>query len=165
MKRFVFRLESVLRLRRHELDRARRRLAEVEAETTRRRTRVDEARTRLAAGQRLLEADAAAGVDGDRLGLRAQGVILGRLDLGRAERALADLMPVLEAARAAVREAHARVESLDRLRERRAEAHRRENEAIEQAMLEDLALQRRAHRRRQGEATATDAPPAPEEAA
>src|SRR5690606_32768238 len=74
MKRFVFRLERVLGIRRFELERARRALAEVENEAIRRATLLAEAERRLEQGRRQLDEDSAAGADGALLALRARAV-------------------------------------------------------------------------------------------
>jgi flagellar export protein FliJ len=64
------------------------------------------------------------------------------MGLDQARQALRDLEPDLSTARQQVRDARSRARSLERLREHRAEAHRIEGLAIEQAELEELALAR-----------------------
>ena len=144
MKRFVFRLESVLRLREFELDKARTVLAGVEAERRARSARVDAATARAARGRALLDTDMQQGADGERLGLRAMGEMLGRSELARARRELAEFEPVVELARAEMRAAHTRVRSLERLREKQEETHRQRGLALEQAQLEEITLLRLA---------------------
>lgn len=149
MKRFVFRLASVLRVREFELDRTRMRLAQLERERTRRAAVLEKTAHCLEKGRQLLQAETEAGADGERLALRAGGVTVGRMSLEQAHKALLDLEPPLTIAREQVREARTRVRSLERLRERQAEAHRLKSSSIEQAELEELALARIARTPRQ----------------
>ncbi len=142
MKRFVFRLESVLRIREFEFDRARIRLARLEEERGRRLARVDLAVSRLERGHAILESESREGADGERLALRAGGVSIGRRDLESARVSLAQLEPALVEARDVVRRTRARVRSLERLRERREEEYRRASRAAEQAEIEELAMAR-----------------------
>ncbi|HPG25791.1 MAG: hypothetical protein H6748_21185 [Spirochaetaceae bacterium] len=146
MRRFRFRLEGVLRIRGFELERARVRLAQLEQEARQRRARLEQARAWLVRGGEILARETTQGAEGPRLAVRAEGVSIGRLAVARAERALADLVPALQAAREAVRRARMQVRSLEKLRERRAEAHRIAALAAEQNELEELALARRGPR-------------------
>lgn len=147
MKRFVFRLESVLRIREFELDRARIELSKLEQERTRRAELVSQATEHLEMGRRILADEAREGADGERLAMRADGVTVGRLQLQNAEFVLAELDPALAQAHERVQRARVRVQSLERLRERRAETHRRESLAAEQAELEELSIARIARQR------------------
>lgn len=142
MKRFVFRLESVLRVRRFELDRTVGDLARLEAERRRREDLVRGEVTRLAQGQAYLAAEAEQGADGERLQLRSDAVTSGRYRLARVERSVEDLSAPISEARRRVEHARARVRSLERLKENAAEAHHREGIAAEQAELEELAISR-----------------------
>jgi len=142
MKRFVFRLESVLRIREFELERARVQLTALERERARREGLVRGEIERLAKGNELLEAEAREGVDGERLAMRADGLSSGRYRLGRAERSVVDMADPIAEARRRVHHARARVRSLERLKEEAAANHRREGEAAEQAELEELAIGR-----------------------
>ncbi len=144
MKRFVFRLESVLRLRQFELDKARVILAGVERERRARKERLDAATARAARGRALLDQDMQQGADGERLGLRAMGEMLGRSEVARARRGLTEFEPVVEMARADLRSALTRVRSLERLREKQEEAHRQRGLALEQAQLEEITMLRLA---------------------
>ena len=146
MKKFVFRLESVLRIREFELGRAAAALAELEQERSRRASLVSEAEKKLETGRRILADEAREGATGERLAMRADGVTVGRIELQRTRILLAELDPQLAEARERVRAARVRVESLERLRERRAKAHRRESLAAEQAELEELSIARIAGR-------------------
>ena len=146
MKKFVFRLQSVLRIREFELDRARIELSKLEQERARRAKLVSEAVEDLETGRRILADEAREGADGERLAMRADGVTVGRIQLQRAKFVLAELDPAIAEARERVREARVRVQSLERLRERRAETHRRESLAAEQAELEELSIARIARR-------------------
>lgn len=142
MKRFVFRLERVLGIRRFELERARRALAEVEVEATRLATLLAEAERRLEEGRRRLDEESAAGSDGALLALRARALRSGRTQWLFARQNVEAFEPRRAKAREAVRRNRARVESLERLRERRAEFHRHAALAAEQAELEGLAIAR-----------------------
>jgi flagellar export protein FliJ len=142
MKRFVFRLERVLGIRRFELERARMALAVVEAEAARRAAVLIEAERRLAEGRRLLEEETAQGADGPRLALRARAVRSGRTQWLFARQNVESFEPGRIKAREEVRRCRARVESLERLRERRAEVHRQASLAADQAELEGLAMAR-----------------------
>lgn len=144
MKRFVFRLDSVLRLRAFELEKARVILAGAEAELRTRNEQLEAAARRAARGRALLDEEAGRGVDGERLGLRAMGELLGRSDLVRARRVRDDFQPVIDMARDEVRAAHTRVRSLELLREKQQEGHRRRALALEQAQLEEITLLRLA---------------------
>ena len=143
MKRFVYRLERVLDLRRYEASRARAELAALETERARRDARVREAESRLARARDGIARETRAGIDGRRLGLRAIGLAVGRAERAHAQIALDALDPALDAARETLRRAVGRVRSLERLRARRASDHRAAALAAEQAELEELA---RSHR-------------------
>ena len=152
MKRFVFRLASVLRIREFELDRARLELSKLEQERHRREGVVASAAENLERGREILAAEIAKGVDAERLAMRADGVTVGRIEWQRAQIAVAELEPGILAARERVRKAHTQVKSLDRLRQNREESHRRESLAAEQAELEELAIARIARRMHQDSA-------------
>ena len=142
MKRFVFRLDNVLRIRQFEFDRARIHLARLEEERNRRIADVERAAAQLESGHAILERESRKGVDGERLALRAGGVAMGRRNLESARLSLARLEPPLGEAREAVRRTRARVRSLERLRMRLEEEHRRVGLAVEQAEIEELAMAR-----------------------
>jgi flagellar FliJ protein len=144
MKRFQFRLDGVLRIRNFELEREQEKLRELEAERRHREARILEAVSRIERGQALLRRDMELGVDGRRLGLHSAGLANGRYERTRAEAELEEMMPALDRARLAVREARARVRSLEKLREKRALAHREWGEKLEQAALDELAIGRAA---------------------
>lgn len=142
MKRFAFRLERVLGIRRFELERARIALIEAEAEASRLAAALVEAERRLLEGRRLLEEETVKGADGPRIALRAQAVRAGRARWLFARNDVESFEPKRASARALVRRCRARVESLERLRERRAELHQKAALAAEQAELEGLAMAR-----------------------
>jgi len=142
MKRFEFRLDRVLGIRRFELERARIALAAAEAEATRLAAAMIEAERRFLEGRRLLEEEMAVGSDGRLLALRAQAVRAGRSKWMFARQAVESFEPKRARARELVRRCRARVESLEHLRDRRAELHRKSALAAEQSELEDLALAR-----------------------
>lgn len=142
MKRFVFRLERVLGIRRFELERERRALAEVEIEATRLASLLADAERRLEEGRRRLDEQSAAGADGALLALFARAVRSGRTQWLFARQNVEAFEPRRAKAREAVRRCRARVESLERLRERRADLHRHAALAADQAELEGLAIAR-----------------------
>lgn len=144
MKRFVFRLERVLGIRRFELDRARIALAAVEAEATRLANVAVEAERRLAEGRRLLEEETALGAEGPQLALRARAVRAGRTQWLFARQNVEAFEPKRARAREEVRRCRARVESLENLRDRRADLHRKAALAADQTELEGLAIARYA---------------------
>lgn len=142
MKRFVFRLERVLGIRRFELERARHDLALVEAEAGRLAAVALDAERRWLEGQRRLEEETLTGADGAALALRARAVRAGRAKWMYARMAVEAFEPKRLRARELVRRCRARVESLAKLRDRRADLHRRQAMAAEQAELEELSIAR-----------------------
>jgi len=145
MKRFEFRLEAVLRLRRFERARARARLGVLQAEWSRRQMRLREARARVEHGETRLRAEMEQGVDGRLLGLQAAGLASGRFDEAQAEAHRDRLKPELDAQRNQLDQLRIRVRSLEKLGERRASAHAARAQRLEQAELDELALTRTAH--------------------
>lgn len=145
MRRFVFRLEAVLRLRRFELVRAGARLRVLQAEWTRRDTRVREAQARVEHGEARLREDMERGIDGRRLGLHAAGLASGRFERAQAEANRDRLTPELDLQRRQVEQARIRIRSLEKLSERRASAHEARARRLDQAELDELALTRAAH--------------------
>ena len=139
MKRFSFRLDSVLKVRQFELDRAKVALAKVEAERASRQAAVDKAEAQLEQGRQLLTADVAVGVDGEYLSMRADGVAAGRFKCLIAQRSLNELAEKLRIARERVARARVGVRSIERLREKREISHRKESLKLEQAEIEELA--------------------------
>ena len=142
MKRFAFRLESVLRVRSFEFDRARSQLARLEEERARREALVRQEVERVAQGRVLLEAESQQGADGEQLQLRSDAITAGRFRLAAAERAVGELLEPISEARRRLHHARARVRSLERLKEEAAATHQREGLAAEQAELEELAVSR-----------------------
>ncbi|MBK7947306.1 MAG: hypothetical protein IPK00_00775 [Deltaproteobacteria bacterium] len=142
MKRFVFRLERVLGIRRFELERARHDLALVEAEAGRLAAVAVDAERRWLEGQRRLEEETVTGADGAALALRARAVRAGRAKWMYARMAVEAFEPKRVRARELVRRCRARVESLEKLHDRRADLHRRQALAAEQSELEELSIAR-----------------------
>lgn len=142
MKRFRFRLESVLRVRSFEFDRARNQLARLEEERALREGAVRGEAERLAQGRSLLEAEVQQGADGESIALRHDAITAGRYRLARAERAVEEMLEPIAEARRRLHHARSRVRSLERLEEEAAAKHHREGLAAEQAELEELALSR-----------------------
>lgn len=146
MKRFVFRLASVLRLRRFELERLRTEHARLVAERRRREAVVVEEIARVEKGRALLAAETRAGAAADRLALRADAQSTGRLRVAHAQERVQELEEPLAEAMRRLQKAHARVRSLERLEEKAALEHRRVEEAAEQSALEELANTRLVRR-------------------
>jgi len=142
MKRFQFRLESVLRVRQFEFDRTRAQLARLEEERARREGRVRDEVDRLTRGRDLLEHAVREGTDGEGIALRHDAITAGRYRLAHAESAVEELLEPIAEVRRRLHHARSRVRSLERLKEDAAEKHHREGLAAEQAELEELALAR-----------------------
>ena len=139
MKRFSFRLDGLLKIRRFELDRAAAALNEVEAERSRRQEKVDQAEAKLEQGRVFLAEDAAAGADGEYLAMRADGISSGRFACLSAQRSLNELAEQLRITRERVARARVGVRSIERLREKKETAHRQDALAEEQSEIEELA--------------------------
>lgn len=144
MRRFEFRLESVLRIRRFELERERARMLRLEAEWRRRDSRARELAARVEQGEERLGRIMEGGMDGRRIGGHAAGLASGRFHRAQAEAARDHLVPQLESARERTREASVRVRSLEKLEARRAIAHLEEERRLEQRELDSLAITRAA---------------------
>ena len=150
MRRFEFRLDSVLRIREHEFEKARQKWLELERERRQRADRVAQLVERLALGRALLDADVKRGVDAGLLAIRAQGIAAGRSELEAARAQLEEIRVPCQRARELMFSSRVRVRSLERLRESEAERHRAESLRMEQAEIDELSLiSRSAHRRAQ----------------
>ncbi len=139
MNRFQFRLDPVLRVRGHELERLRAALQAAEA-------RVRQAAEELRAGRARAEQNAHELGARSRTGLRAGELEVAQRGARRlyeqvraSERALAAAEARVPRARALVREAHGRVRALELLRERALAAWQREGQRREQAELDEVA--------------------------
>lgn len=139
MKRFVFRLESVLKLRRHELESRQRGLAlalsgldDVERATTRAEILASEMSADFSAS-------AKGGVSSERLGM-TQLVVESAFRLWRNNQVsvLAEKL-VVEEARKEVVTAHTDVRAIEKLRERAVVRYRAECEREEVALLDEVA--------------------------
>lgn len=149
MKRFVFRLASILRLREFEFEQARARWAQLERERSARRAQVEESTERVARAQRRMADDVAAGSLGRELSLRARGLAVGRFLQAQAESRLEEMDEPCETARTQMIEAQVPVRSLERLRDKQAEAHRAAFLREEQALLDEQASLRAARSQRE----------------
>lgn len=139
MKRFVFRLDGILRLREHEFEQHRRRWLVIENERRVRRRRLEDLADRLAKGHAMLAVEVARGSEARRLGLRARGLAVGRFQVAQAESNLSEIEKPCEAARQKMLAARVRVRSLEQLRDRQAEQHRLESIRREQNELDEMA--------------------------
>lgn len=142
MKRFAFRLERVLGIRRFELEQARHALAAAEAEAARLAALAVEAERRFTEGRRSLEEQTLVGIDGASLALGARAIRAARARWLHARMQVESFEPRRAQARELVRRRRARVESLEKLRERRADLHRKQALSAEQAELEELSIAR-----------------------
>lgn len=144
MKRFQFRLDSVLKLRRAALDAARRDLARVSAEMEIARAEAEAARAIAERAASELESRTRCGVRAGEFSARSHALTR-QLELRHAAaQRLRDALGRVAGAREEVTRAHIEVRSLEILRDRALEAHRAEERRLEQNDLDERAGQRRA---------------------
>lgn len=144
MKRFAFRLDSILRLRVHEFEAAQRRFQVLDHQRRAQAARLGELNQHLATGQRLLTEDVARGCDARQIGLRARGLAVGRFQVAQAEVQLEALHSPWEAARQQMLAARVKKRSLEQLRDRQAAEHQAEAARAEQAALDEMSVLRAA---------------------
>ncbi|MFT5444755.1 MAG: flagellar export protein FliJ [Myxococcota bacterium] len=139
MKRFVFRLESVLKLRRFELERRQRSLAAALARSTRIEAAIEKAGIAAAECSADLLAKAKQGASSGRVGL-AQLVVERAFQTWRADqRSLQEANAVMEVARVEMTEAHTKVRALEKLKERALVRHREQSAREETIALDEVA--------------------------
>lgn len=146
MNRFRFRLESLEKLRTHEFELAQRAWQLLESERQARVQAIERLGERLDRGRVLLAKQLDEGSDSSRLSLAADAIATGRLQVERAATELAQWMPTLEKARAAMTQARTRLKSLERLREKQSQRHRAQAARLEQEELDDLAQRKSVSR-------------------
>ncbi|MCP4039623.1 MAG: flagellar export protein FliJ [bacterium] len=143
MKRFVFRLESVLKLRRHELELCQRALGSAQE----RYKGIEQAMEAAggAAAERAAEwiARARVGVVSERMRLSQFGVEQAYSVWREDQRRLEEARLVAEQMRHEVAQAHTRVRALEKLREHALERHRLESQREEARDLDEVASRRR----------------------
>lgn len=143
MKAFQFRLDPLLRLRRHRFDSHRR-----ELEAARRRAfeiadEVRRVRNQAQSAQRSLSERASLGVSAPTFGMVQQGTmaLFGRVR--GLEREAREASARVAAVRKRVIDAQREMRVVETLRERAHEAHRKENARVEQLQLDELAARHR----------------------
>ncbi len=144
MKRFVFRLESVLKLRRHELESCQRDLGIAQGEYARVKRAMETAS--IAASERAADLIALGkeGVCAERFGLAQLGVEQAFRSWRRDEAQLEEVATVVERVRGEVTRAHTAVRALEKLRERALERHRAECAREEMRSLDEIAGRRQS---------------------
>ena len=142
MKGFRFRLDSVLRLRGHELDARLRDLATANAELARARRTLGAAQKQSRrASQRLMDR-AGEGIGAGDFELAERALVCARAHVKQYREAVRRAEAEAEDSRARVAAARTRVRALEILRERALRAHRERELKQEQAVLDEIAGQR-----------------------
>ncbi|MEO0511704.1 MAG: hypothetical protein AAF108_02255 [Planctomycetota bacterium] len=160
MSRFVFQYEAVLRVRRHEERQKQRRLAELERERGGMEERLRAIRRDLL-GDRVTVREVAAGgsVDVSALRSKAASAVRSRAEAERTAIALAGVLRRIGAARSELLNAATARRSLELLRERRAEEHKRAELKRELAEIDDLVSVRASGGRSSGDGPSSDGTP------
>jgi len=143
MKRFRFQLESLLRVRRSEEERAGRAVAELVRARLELEERIRRARENLAEGQEELRIAATGHVDLLTLQVQGRAAVEVMRMADRFRPALAVLDGRLEQTRALLNACARRRRSIELLRERRYSEWRTDGRRVDQAALDDLVQQRR----------------------
>jgi flagellar FliJ protein len=138
VRRFQFRLDPVLRVRTHELERRRTELRAAEARAREAAEELRTARARAEARASELGARSREGLRAGELELAQRGARRLYQQVRAGERALAAAEARGPRARGQVREAHGRVRALELLRERALAAWVREGQRREQAELDEV---------------------------
>ena len=148
MKRFRFRLDPALRVRRFERDRAARELASRRRDAERLASAVDSVHAELEAIHGRVASGARDGVDAWRWRAAQAAVDAKAFAAARAHAALQDAEGAADAARDAWLAARRKVRSLEALRERALTRHRQDALREEQSVLDEIATTRSIRRRR-----------------
>lgn len=138
MKRFVFRLATVLRVRQHELQVERLALVRVQAVVSACERELERQRGAARRATEQLSKMALEGVRAGELGLAELAVRVAYQMVRVHEEALQEARKPLAVALVNVREAHARARSLELLRERALDEHERAMAQAEQAELDEI---------------------------
>jgi flagellar export protein FliJ len=147
VKRFRFRLDSVLRFRAHELDRRRLELKAAQVEARKSAEHLARARAAASSCAQALRARAAAGLTAAELVSARRGTAALYTEVLRAERGLRESAARAAAARARLIEARTRVQALERLRQRARDAYLGEFRRLEQVELDEVGGRMAADRR------------------
>ena len=148
MRGFRFRLDAVLHVREHELERRRVTLGEVLTLEARARRRSDADTASLVEAERTFSARIERGSSGGEVASAARAVLRLAARSNARQGEVATLEAKVSASREAVRGAHARVRGLEILRMRALTAHRNELERRERIELDEAGLLMHAARRR-----------------
>ena len=148
MKAFRFRLDPVVAVRRFELDRARTELGEAERATARADERHQAWRERRTQSGEELAAAVTAGVRAGGLHSAAAALTSLAERVAEAEAGLAQARADAAERRQRALEARTRLRALERLRERAAALHRRDEARREQRDLDEIGALRAARDRR-----------------
>ena len=139
MNKFKFRLDSVLKLRGHQLRMRQRELALALSDLESIEIEIERGRVQAAEAAASYLSRAKEGVQSERLGLHQQGVEETFWIFRRNEKNLAEANVVIDGARGKVAEAHKGVRALELLREKAEEAHRAEELKEEIRELDETA--------------------------
>ena len=138
MASFQFRLDPLLRLREHEERTARQRLEEIEGQARQLRARLDGVQADIRTGQQSLRDSMHGAVDLHAFRTEAAAGLRQVYDAQRIALQIAALQPALDAARRELAAATQRRRILERLRERRLDAWRRDESRKDDDHLDDL---------------------------
>ncbi|MGH0033703.1 MAG: flagellar export protein FliJ [Myxococcota bacterium] len=150
MRRFRFRLDPVLRLRAHRLERRRLELASAQEELTAVEREVDAIGSALRAAFGAVDGRLQEGVDAGALSSALRSTDLLRARLADCERRRSEAEARVREARERAAGAHAALRALERLRERRLVEHRKAAARGEQRELEEAARLCDGSRRSEG---------------
>ncbi len=139
MRRFQFRLDSVLRLRSHELRMRRREMALALSDLETIEAGIERDRCQAAEASAAYLRAAKQGAASERLGIYQIGVEQAFWSWRRNEQSRSEAMEVLEIARQKVAEVHTGVRAMELLREKAQEAHRAEELKEELRELDEVA--------------------------
>ncbi len=139
MRRFRFRLDPVIRLRGFDLDRCRREMAIVEGELTNAVRAVDAARSDVEQASARLVERAREGVPAGDITVEQQALDAGYRAMEVSRQRVVDVRETLMSVRGEVAAAHAKLRSLELLRDRAFESHKRAELRLEQRELDEVA--------------------------
>ncbi len=147
MKGFRFRLESVLKLRRHRLEQRRLELAQAQVKANHAKALATRTADALEQGNRELEKKMAEGLSGGELRDGQRGVEALAREAERAQEAAREAARAMDRAMDLALEARRDLRALETLREKALAEYRREMERRQQNELDEIGGQR-AHRHR-----------------
>ena len=142
MKRFRFRLDTVLGVRRHELTLKRAELSRAQVEAQRIAKWLAQVGERAEQGSTTLHALAQAGIPAGEFAAGYRGAAVLLRAIGEVRTRETEALAAVGRARQAVLQAHTRVRALEKLRERAQLEYNREAARIEQAEFDEIAARR-----------------------